>query len=733
MAAAFELNWGRQDQAAVHAQRALDVNARCALAHRTLARLAATAENYEEAIAHCDRALAVSGWDAEARALRAACFHVLGRQAEFQRDADQYALQHVGDGGVPHAVAAVLEDQRRFAEAAEWEGKAIAIDPTHWGAWVNRGMNLLRVGDEVEGKKALDEGFRHYKFDVHAANMLTLLRKLDGFVTRESDHFRLRFDPSEEEIMAPYCIALLERGHAELGRLYGGFTPEGPVLFEMFPDANDFAVRTLGLPGLGALGACFGKVVTIDSPKAHVQRGPDGEPRPAFNWAATAWHEFAHVMTLQLSQGRVPRWFTEGLSEFEEYVCRPEWTRPLDEKLYGLWKAGRLTPIAKLNNDFMGGDIGFAYFYAGWICRFLAEVRGRPAIVAMLKAYGAGQRTEQVLQGALGWAPAEFDTQFAAWLGGHLGGWRLPAWYGEEDRAAFKRELAARPEDAALIVKMARAYWQARNVADAEIHAGRAADLDPQNGEALFLWSEIARAKGRTDVADRRLAQAFERGFDDFYVRLRLAEKAEGAGDQAALLAHLEAAHRHFPRARGDASPAKRLATLYAQAGRDDDARTMRMHMVALLPEDVDGREQLLEEFRQRGDRERVLQYCEEINNIDPFRLEHHLTWSTALREAGRLAEAVREGEVGKLVAEQTEDRAMNRGQHQPAMAVATGRACAVLGLAYVAQRALDGARDMLAIAEKRAPEVAETKQLAEALAKADAAPGDGAPGSGAK
>ena len=47
------------------------------------------------------------------------------------------------------------------------------------------------------------------------------------------------------------------------------FTPKGPILIEIFPVHDDFAVRNLGLPGLiGALGACFGRVVTIDSPTA---------------------------------------------------------------------------------------------------------------------------------------------------------------------------------------------------------------------------------------------------------------------------------------------------------------------------------------------------------------------------------------------------------------------------------------------------------------------------------
>ena len=91
----------------------------------------------------------------------------------------------------------------------------------------------------------------------------------------------------------------------------------------MFPKHDDFAVRTLGLPGMiGALGACFGRVVTLDSPRAR----PPGE----FSWGETLWHEMAHVITLQMSNNRLPRWLSEGTSVFEERRARPEWGRETD-------------------------------------------------------------------------------------------------------------------------------------------------------------------------------------------------------------------------------------------------------------------------------------------------------------------------------------------------------------------------------------------------------------------
>ena len=62
--------------------------------------------------------------------------------------------------------------------------------------------------------------------------------------------------------MREYVPALAKEALAALSKRWE-FTPKGPILIEMFPQHDDFAVRTLGLPGMiGALGACFGRVVT---------------------------------------------------------------------------------------------------------------------------------------------------------------------------------------------------------------------------------------------------------------------------------------------------------------------------------------------------------------------------------------------------------------------------------------------------------------------------------------
>jgi tetratricopeptide (TPR) repeat protein len=180
----------------------------------------------------------------------------------------------------------------------------------------------------------------------------------------------------------------------------------------MFPDHADFAVRTLGLPGIGALGVCFGKLVAMDSPSA---RPPD-----TFNWGSTLWHEFMHVITLQITDHKIPRWFSEGLSVFEERKAFPGWGDDLKLEYLEAIKSEKLLPIAEINNGFtrpkFPEQILVSYYQASIVCDYIEEKYGFPAIQKMLALYKEGRNTEAVFKEALSISLAEFDDAFLKWV-----------------------------------------------------------------------------------------------------------------------------------------------------------------------------------------------------------------------------------------------------------------------------------------------------------------------------
>src|SRR5262249_415329 len=124
------------------------------------------------------------------------------------------------------------------------------------------------------------------------------------------------------------------------------------------------------------------------------------------------------------SKSRVPRWFTEGLSEYETIVRRPEWQREEDPSLYVALRTGRLPPLDQMNRAFTHADdardVMTAYYAASQYQIYLADTFGMPKIVEMLRLFGQGKRTEEVVREALGISITELDGRLRAWLAQRL-------------------------------------------------------------------------------------------------------------------------------------------------------------------------------------------------------------------------------------------------------------------------------------------------------------------------
>ena len=141
----------------------------------------------------------------------------------------------------------------------------------------------------------------------------------------ETDDFRFVIHQDDLAVLIEYLPRHHEEARKVLGKKYG-YQPTEPVTVEVFHTWADFSVRTIGFRGFSALGACFGRFITLVSPSDDVLRRQD------FMWAATVWHEYTHVLTLALSKHRVPRWLTEGFSVYEERQRNSAWERGMDRE-----------------------------------------------------------------------------------------------------------------------------------------------------------------------------------------------------------------------------------------------------------------------------------------------------------------------------------------------------------------------------------------------------------------
>jgi tetratricopeptide (TPR) repeat protein len=246
---------------------------------------------------------------------------------------------------------------------------------------------------------------------VWAKNTLDLLDSMRDFRETKRGAFIIKASAKENDVLSPYAANLLEEAAAKLTAKYR-FTPKGPIIIEIFDNHEDFAVRTLGIPGLGALGVCFGLVIAQDSPSAREA----GE----FNWGSTLWHEYTHVITLQMTDYRIPRWFSEGLSVYEERRARPGWGDDWNPLFVRAFMDKHWFKMADLDAGFQRPkspqDVPIAYFQASQICEFIAERYGFDAILRMLALYRDKARTPEVLQQVLKLSESDFDREFAAYV-----------------------------------------------------------------------------------------------------------------------------------------------------------------------------------------------------------------------------------------------------------------------------------------------------------------------------
>jgi tetratricopeptide (TPR) repeat protein len=435
--------------AAAAAEAALKIDAELADAHLFLAELDLDNTRYDKARERIDRVLKTNPSHLQARALLGAIGYVRDDKAAFDAEMARILAINPSFGEAYRVAGEVAARHYRFDEAVVLTRRAIELSPSNIRAQSDLGLHLMRTGDEAGARVVLDNTFKVFSFDQVTFNLLALLDKLEKFeVVRDGD-FIFKFDPSEARVLREYAIPLAHEALKKLSTSYQ-FTPKGPILIEIFPVHDDFAVRNLGLPGLvGALGACFGRVVSMDSPKA---KAPG-----TFSWQATLWHELAHVVTLQMSNQRVPRWLTEGISVYEEGRKTASWGNEMEVPFALALERGQVLKLGDLNSGFTRPDtIALSYYQASLLVEHIVATRGEAALRTLLRTYGEGAEGDAAISKGLGISTDDLQVTFDKMLEQRFSALRAslrdmakPAKPGDErpsgDIAALKAAAADRP------------------------------------------------------------------------------------------------------------------------------------------------------------------------------------------------------------------------------------------------------------------------------------------------
>jgi tetratricopeptide (TPR) repeat protein len=608
----------------------------------------------DEDIAGADRlttqALGINPRSLDALATRAVTRFIADDMAGFRRALDE----------VFRVSSVYVEAYALLAEFADWTHRyeeaagllreglqrpEIARDRRLQG-WMRAqlGMNLLRTGAEEEGLAELQESFRQDRYNVRVYNLLNLYEDTitSQYATETHGPFVLRMHNEERAILGRYVPRLLTQAYQDMVRRYR-FTPRGPLRVELFADSEHFSVRTAGLPEIGVQGVCFGKVITAISPRA-----------ASFNWAQILWHELAHVFAIQLSRSRVPRWFTEGLSEWESFHSHPEWAREMDRELLIALEGGRVPRVAEMNVAFTharsGDDVLVAYYAASKLVEFMIDRFTFDRVIALLPLWGQGLATPEVIQRGLGVGADEVDRLFREHTTQRLrafrGQWSFsPSQFRERER--LEREASAPTASPEQRAKAAAAAFVADRLDVAGRFAEQAIAGDPNNVLARYIRAMLAMGRRDPRGAMSELEVIFRARVDGYALRVFEWQLSGLLRDNARHRSALEAAVRLDPT---QPEPHRLLASLHREQGRAQDELLALQQVVRLDQHDRESLRTLLARLAAAARWQDIRALAEHARALDPEEAQTHVTLGRAYGEGQARADAILEYESALIL-----------------------------------------------------------------------------------
>ncbi|HSW48524.1 MAG TPA: tetratricopeptide repeat protein, partial [Bryobacteraceae bacterium] len=248
MGMALAASQGFESSAAELARKALEADPKLVEARVLLATMALEDNNPAQAVEEADKALAIDRDSLEALSVKATV-DLLDDKPESAHLAGILKL-NPAYGEVYAMAGRFFVLNRRYEEGIELYRKGLELNPRLYKARAGLGLNLMRLGHDEEARKHLVECYEAGETYPAVSNPLRLLDSYKNFRYINSGNIILKLHAKEADLLAPYFEAETRRAVAAYEKKYQ-MRLDRPVQVEVYPDHEDFAVRILGMPGMG--------------------------------------------------------------------------------------------------------------------------------------------------------------------------------------------------------------------------------------------------------------------------------------------------------------------------------------------------------------------------------------------------------------------------------------------------------------------------------------------------
>lgn len=634
------------DECETFGNRALEANPNHVGALVLLADLRMTERKYSVAAELAEKALKINPRSEEAIGALAAAKTREG-DAKAAPELEKRVLEFNKSPALFHyALGQWLSAGRQFAPAEIHFKKAIEFAPAWPEPLTSLGQLYMELGDERQARKNLEAAFELDSFNQHTFNVLGLLDRIDKFASLESDHFIIKYDASEDAVVAPYFSRTLESIY---GDVCDNFQTElkDKTIIELFPDHQGFSVRITGRPFIGTIGACTGRVIAMTAPRG---RPPFGR----FNWASVLRHEFTHTVTLAATGNRIPHWFTEGLAVFEEPAPR-SWT--YKQLLTDAIRRDRLFTLQTIDWGFARPkrptDRSLAYAQSEWMSEYIIERFKYQAILELLAAFRDGRSQPAAFQSVLKISTDDFDRDFQAWAKKEAAKWGLPL-TPVRDVEEIEKKLAGKPDDPALLAELAEARMLEGEFEKAKESAEKSLELDRKQPLALEVMCHLLVGKSLSEQKETDRRDWLDEAADyidrlaaiqpENLTAIKYTGYLEQADDQwTEALAKYREYQKRLPE---DPDSFRRMAAIYLRRRQFPLALRQLEALFRLVEDEPAVARQIARLYIEQEAWQKAAHWYKAAIEIDPYDPEVHGALADTLMASGEYIEAEREYQV---------------------------------------------------------------------------------------
>ncbi len=242
-----------------------------------------------------------------------------------------------------------------------------------------------------------------------------MLLRTHGWQQLQDEHFIIRYRGDEEEARlvgetARLFYRQICRDFAYVPQLHR--MPRVPIVVY---GSREELNASFGWPASeNAMGVYWGGVIRVLAPRVWVEDGDAEAVRRTFQQAGPIAHELTHLVLDYAARGNYPRWFTEGVAQYEEFKL----TGFTLERQAGIYHQ-RLYPLDIMNRGFDAlPDQALAYWQSLSLVQYIVAVYGEEGLHNIIKNLSRHTGFNEALVQSLGLDEKRLEKEWHDWLTG---------------------------------------------------------------------------------------------------------------------------------------------------------------------------------------------------------------------------------------------------------------------------------------------------------------------------